>query len=333
MNYTKRKRSTIYWQLFFIIIIALCCFYRIWNIGFTGTGQLWMEGVLSFSYKYSFISNIITSVFLVLNAFSLVLFLRRFSLIELRNYYPALFYLLFVFIFPQIMNPWSMLTGFFVIVGILPQLFDLDEDNIQVKTFLYGLWCGILAVIDFYCIFLLFFIYIVCFMNRVYSFRSFILPVVGALVALIYLFSILYLTDNNQLIIDFFQFAGQKMQKMSLFNLDVQQATQMASTNRVVLAVLIAGNIFIGLFCFFKLLSKASSVVINRRKKYYMLLIFILLLTLYILFFQIYNLLLIHLLLILYAIILCLCLSHIKKPHFLFVLFVFFFLLAISRIL
>lgn len=331
MNYSsRRKQTTVYWQLFFTVVAYLCCLYSLWtNELVAGNGQVWLDGIFVFLYNYPFISKIITSAFLLLNAVFLVVFLRRFSLIELRNYYPALFYLLFVFMFPQVMNPWGMLTGFFIIVGVFSQLFDLDENNIQSKTFMYGLWCGILSVIDSYFIFLLLFIYLVCLMERIYSFRSFILPIVGASVAFIYLFSILYLTNNSPYISDFFAFARQKMQEMSLLNINIHEMGKAFSAHHYMSGMLITGNVILVMFSFFRLWSKASSVVINKRKKYYIFLLFILLFAIYILFFQAYNVLLNHILLILYAIIFSLSLSHIKRYGFLFFIILIFFALSI----
>ena len=330
---TRKKRSTVYWQLFFAVLTYLCCLYSIWtNELITANGQVWLDGIFVFLYDYPFISRIITSVFLLINAVFLVFFLRRFSLIELRNYYPALFYLLFVFMFPQLINPWSVLTGFFIIVGVFPQLFDLDENNIQSKTFMYGLWCGILAVIDFYFIFLLLFIYLVCLLDRIYTFRSFILPVVGASVSFIYLFSILYLTNNAHYINEFFLFTQQKMQEMSLLNVDIHKFINVLSANYYMLGILFVGNVLLAIFSFFKLWSKAGSAVINKRKKYYIFLLFSFLSAIYILFFQAYNVLLNHMLLILYSIIFCLSLSYMKRYGFLFFVLVGFFVISVMSI-
>ncbi len=334
MNYsTKRKRSTVYWQLFFAIALFFCCLYLIWTaVPIAGSQQVWLDGIFVFLYDYPFISKIITSVFLLMNAIFLVFLLRRFSLIELRNYSPALFYLLFIFMFPHILNPWNMLTGFFIIAGVFPQLFALDENNIQSKTFMYGLWCGILAVINFYFIFLLLFIYLACLFDRIYSLRYFILPVVGASVAFIYLFSILYLTDNTHYIDDFFSFIWQKMKEMSLLNGGIRKFANVLSANHYMSGILLVGNVLLALFSFFKLWSKASSVVISKRKKYYIFLLFIFLSAIYILFFQVYNVLLNHVLLILYTITFCLFLSHIKRYGFLFFVLTGFFVISIMSI-
>jgi hypothetical protein len=330
---TRRKRSTVYWQLFLAVVLFFCCLYSIWTAApIAASQQVWLDGIFVFLYDYPFISKIITSVFLLVNAVLLVFFLRRFSLIELRNYYPALFYLLFIFMFSQIMNPWSMLTGFFIIVGVFPQLFDLDENNIQSKTFMYGLWCGILAVIDFYFIFLLLFIYLVCLLDRIYTFRSFILPVVGASVSFIYLFSILYLTNNAHYINDFFSFTWQKMQEMSLLNVDIHRFSNVLSANHYMSGILLVENVLLAIFSFFKLWSKASSAVINKRKKYYIFLLFIFLSAIYILLFQTYNVLLNHMLLILYTIIFCLGLSYMKRYGFLLFVLVGFFVISVMSI-
>ena len=314
MNYTvRKKRSTTYWQLFLTIVLLFGCLYEIWiSASVTPNKQIWLDEVFHFLYDYPFISKIATSVFLLLNVVFLMLFLRHLSLIELRNYYPALFYLLFIFVFPHTMNIWSMLVGFIIIVGVFSQLFGLDEDSIHAKTFTYGLYCGILALIDFYFIFLLIFIYFICLLNRIYTFRSFILPIVGASAAFIYLFAILYLTDSYDLMLSFINSVKEKSISFSMNSF---------SGNKLYSWICIFTTSILSVVSFFRLLTKTSTVVIHRRKKYYILLFLTLSFAILLFMFRSSVFLFTQVLLILCTIIICMSMSHGKRNFFYKILF------------
>jgi len=314
MSYNVRtKRNTTYWQLFFAVVLFFGCLYEIWATNLViPDGQVWLDKVFIFLQDMPFVSKAITSVFLLLNVVFLMLFLRHLSLIELRNYYPVLFYLLFVFIFPQTMNPWSMLVGFIIIVGVFPQLFNLDEDSVHTKTFTYGLFCGILALTDFYFVFLLFFIYFICLFNRIYTFRSFILPIVGTSIAFIYLFSILYLTDNYDLMYCFINSVKEKSISFSFNEL-------IGGNSYSWFFILITG--ILSVISFFRLLFKASTVVIHKRKKYYTLLFLTLSFAVLLFLFRSSMFLFTQVLLILCTIIICMAMSHGKRIFFYKILF------------
>jgi len=326
MSYSGRTKQNTTWQLLFASVLCVCCLYQIWATEATASnGQIWLDGILGFLHNYPFIPKIITSVFLLLNTLSLVLILRRFSLIELRNYAPALLYLLFVFVFPQMINLWSMLIGFFIITGILPQLFEIDDNNLHSKTFMFGLWCGILAVIDFYFIFLLLLIYPICLFSRKISFRSIILPIVGVSVAFIYLFSIFYLTDNYVLMHSFIDFIQGK------FILAPLERSLENSESHFFISFLI--TTILSIAALYKILSKVSTVVIHRRRKYF---------TLSFLFFSFIALLIfcrssmslfLPVLLMLCTMIVCVAMSHGKRNLFYKAIFILLFCLKWLQII
>ena len=326
MSYaTGRKRNTMYWQLFFIIVLSCCCLYEIWTMAsLTSSGQIWLDEIFHFLYDYPFISKIATSVLLLLNVVFLLLFFRRLLLVEHRSYAPILLYLLFIFIFPQMMNVWSMLTGFFIITGIFPQLFGIDEDNIHVKTFAYGLCCGILAVMDVYFVSFLFFIYFCCLLNRIYTFRSFLLPIVGFSIAFIYLFSIFYLTDSYEMMHRFIDLTKEK------FTFSSANENPIENSFYSWMRILITG--VISLFSFFKLLTKASNVVIHKRKKYYVLLLLICSFSVLLLVFRSSAFLFMQGLLMLCVMIICMAMSHGKRNLFYKLLFLVLFVFGFAHV-
>ena len=324
MNYANRtKQNTIYWQLFFAIIISICCLYEIWATSSAiPNGQIWLDEIFHFLYNYPFISKITISILLLLNVVFLLLLLRRLLLIEHRNYYLALIYLLFLFVFPQTMNIWSMLVGFIIIAGMFPQVFNIDEENIHSKTFAYGLCCGVLAVIDFYFIFLLIFIYLICLLHRTYTFRSFILPIIGASIAFIYLFSILYLADNYDVMHRLIDLVKDKFVFVPIVKRPIE------SSSYSLVCVCIVG--IVSIISFFRILTKAGKVVISKRSKYYTFLFFVFAFTVLLFFFRSSIFLVMQGLLMLCAMIICLAMSHGKRNLFykivLFCLFIFSFL-------
>lgn len=194
---------------------------------------------------------------------------------------------------------------------------------------MYGLWCGILAIIDFHFIILLPFIYLTYRINRIYMFRSLIMPLVGSSISFIYLFSVLYLTDNNQYITEFCLFIKSRLHEVSFWNMDFMRLKSVLSANHFISGILVAGNVLVGLFSFLKLWSKAYSEVVNKRKKYYLLLWITALLTVYVLLFQAFNILLNSMLLLLYTIVFSLCFSYLKKYGHVIVLLLSFFAMSV----
>ncbi len=266
--YTRTKRSNAYWQYFLIVVLCVCCIVKIWKTKQDVHG-LWIDTALSLLYAKDFTYKLITTIFLLVNAVSITIFLRRFSLIEIRNYYPTLLYLLFIFIFPHNLTLWGTISGVFIIWGILPPLFDLSEDNIKSRTFSYGLCCGILSLIYTPFLLLLPLIYIVTLNERLYYIRAFILPIIGFLLAYVYLFVGFYLFDRIDTMQGFLEMARIQSDNIS-FGISLEKDPMSI--------FFLSISVLLGFISFIRMLQKSSSVVINKRKKQYKLL--------YILFFQ-----------------------------------------------
>ncbi|MDR1878284.1 MAG: hypothetical protein LBQ64_01820, partial [Bacteroidales bacterium] len=140
------KRTNVFRQWVCILIVYAACVFKIreMSLGFQSLSSV---DVFAFLYAYSDVCWLLISILLFLNAISLLFFLRRYSLTGIRNYHPMFLYLLLSFVFPCTITLWGMLTILVTINGLFPQLFDMDEKNIYVKTFIYGLWCGLLSLL------------------------------------------------------------------------------------------------------------------------------------------------------------------------------------------
>ncbi|MDR1879236.1 MAG: hypothetical protein LBQ64_06710, partial [Bacteroidales bacterium] len=202
---------------------------------------------------------------------------------------------------------------------LFPQLFDMDEKNIYVKTFIYGLWCGLLSLLYTPFLLLLIFIYIVFLTEKFYKFRAFILPVAGSCLAYIYLFTGLYLFDQTDMLHIFIENI-----KASVADFGISLSL---SGERNMYYVGIA--ILMGVIAFLKVLSKSSSVVIYRRKKQYVLLWMILLQSVITICFHAPYFLFAQILLLLLTIMLSLYLLYVKRRTIYYLMALLLFISAL----
>ena len=252
--HTSTRKTNTYWQISFIIILYACCIFQIWNFKHDGQG-LWINTLLPALNITHFGFKLATSILLLINALLATLFLRRFSLIEIRNHYPTILYLLFSFTFSHTLNFWGVVTASFFILLMLPLLVDLKEDNILSNSFIYGLCCGVLSLLYIPFILLLPLVYVIAINKRLYAFRVFILPIIGMCIAYIYLFTVFYLFDNLDIVLHFS--TTLKLQADSInFFMDIGK-----------MPVFLIISVVIGCVSFFNILQKAGNVVVNKRKK------------------------------------------------------------------
>jgi len=304
MNYyQKSKKTNIYWQYFFIIVVFVCCVVKIWNTK-QESQEIWVNNLFYFLYAKDYIYKFATSILLVINTFSIILFLRRFLFLEFRNYYPAILYLLFCFIFANTLTLWGMVIGVFILWGILPYLFGLKEDNINTGTFIYGLSCGILSLIYTPFLILLFLMYIVLFQERHYRIRAFILPIIGASLAYLYLFSGFYLLDSIDMIPAYFE-----MIKTQILNIQFSIGIE----NSAMFIFFLIISILLGCVSFFKIGQKTLSFTVNKRKKYIFLLLILFFQSIFTLFFHTPYHLLSQAMIILFVVLLSISMSFMKR--------------------
>ena len=322
-QYQRTKKSNTNWQLFFIAVIYACCVVKIWNTQ-QNTQDFLANNLFYFLYTKGFVYKLLISILLFINVFSIILFSRRFSLLELRNYYPAILYLLFSCMFAKTLTVWGMLTGIFVLWGIFPVLFSMNEKNTHPQIFMYGLFCGVLSLIYTPFLLLLSFIYIIFFKERLYAIRAFILPLIGAGLAYGYLFAGFYLLDQMDKIPIYFETV-----KMQLF--DIHFFTSIQWSSMLVFFLII--SVLLGFVSFFQIWWKLRFITITKRKKCVTLLILLFLQFIFLLFFHApYAYLLNQVMIILLAIVIPLSMLYMKRAVIFKIIFFVLFLLTVGSL-
>jgi len=257
----RKQRRNANIQLFFTVVCYLCCLYKILEPHYF-TNKIMKETLFFFLDRPSFCC--LSAFLLAINAIAMTFVLRKLRLIEFKNYFPSLFYLLFSFVFSTCLNPLILLVGTVFIFGIFYNSFDFEENNTHRKMFLIGFSAGILALIHLPLIAVLFFAYLVAVIYRRINFRILLLPIVGVILPFIYWYSISYIIG-----IDFsFQETLQQM-KMNILHFQFFEMFKI-STVFAVLLLLIALKLIHSLLV---AIGKAS---VLRRKKYDIMLLFFL---------------------------------------------------------
>ena len=292
----KRKKRNANWQLFFAIVLYAACVYRIFAVN-----EMPQETVFSFSQNALFFRSF-SVILLTINAIILPFVVRRQKLIELKNYYPSVFYLLLSFLFPTVLNPISLFAGLIFILGIFQNLFDLEEHNINRKMFQSGFCVGILSLLHFPLIGLLLFAYLACFTYRRFSFRIFFLPIVGVFFPFLYWYSALYIFGCDLSLQENMRQMGESLLQFQFFNL--------TETPMILIAVILLS--IISLFLIYSLWTASSKSSVLRRKKYYILLaLFLFSMTFALLYSQYY----VEMFIVVYAIVLSVHLVHANKKQ------------------
>lgn len=244
-------------QLFITIVLYAGCVCRIFM-----ADEMSQEVVFPFLQQEMVYR--LTSIFLLtINTFVLIFVMRKQKLIELRNYYPALIYLLLSCVFSDILNPPVLLVGLVFTLNFFGNLFDWEESNINRKIFRYGFCVGVLALLYFPLALLLFFVYWMCIILGRVNFRSITLPILGLFLPFLYWYSALYVLGYDFSFQQIIPQMGKNLLAFSCFEI-----TESAFT--VISTVILLLICFKSFYSIIKLIGKMS---VFRRKKYYILLI------------------------------------------------------------
>jgi len=227
---------------------------------------------------------------------------RKQKLVELKNYYPSLFYLLLSFLFSTVLNPFALFTGLLFMLGIFWNLFDIEENNINRKMFQYGFCVGILSLFYFPFIALLLVAYLACITYRRLSFRILFLPIVSLLFLFLYWYSALYIFGYD------FSFQ-ENMQQIGESLLDFQFFNPMETPITLISTILL---LLIGLRLIYFLWRASNKSIVLRRKKYQIILLLFLFSMILVFFYSQYY---IENALITYAIVVSLLLVATKKKR------------------
>ena len=250
---TKKQRKNRNLQLFFTIVLYACCTYKI----------LMGETSAIFCFQNELFYRLSSIFLLTINAIALLFVMRRQGLIELRNYQPALFYLLLSFVFSAVLNPLSLFVGLIFILGIFQNLFDFEDININSKIFRYGFYVGILALLYFPLILLLLLIYWACITYRRFSFRILLLPIISAILPFLYWYSALYIIGIEVFIQEDILQIGKRL-------LEIQHLNLLETPFILIFSILL---LLVCLKSVHTLLLAAGKTSVLRRKKYYILLL------------------------------------------------------------
>jgi len=294
MNTGKRQRRNANIQLFFAIVFYVCCLYKI------HLNEEHLNTVFSFLNDV-FFYRLFAILLLTINAIALIFVMRKQGLLELRNYHPSLFYLLFSFVFYPCLNPFVLFSGSVFIVGILYNSFDLEGDNINRKIFHYSFAVGILALIHPPFIILLLFAYLTCITYRRFSFRIFLLPIIGVFLPILYKFSMLYIIGND------FSIPKNMPQIVSLLDFHNFKFTEISFM--LIFAILLLIISLKLIHTLFVIIIKTS--IWRRKKQYILLALFLFSLVFAFLYAQFY----LEIALIMYSIVLSLHLMQIKMKR------------------
>lgn len=203
------------------------------------------------------------------NAVITIMLLLHHSLIELRDYRPGMYYLLLHILIPDSVALPNMLVESMFLFILLPRLLTVNsaesrQDSTRSGGFVFGFFCGLLTLIypPFIVLTLLWFLVNLYYRNL--SVRTFMLPVMGLGLTIIYAWAYTYITGTA---IHFtpwqFRWQGVKpqMHLMEYISCIILISTMCATM--------------------VQMLHKVSKIEMNRRKKWYILIInFIILLPL-----------------------------------------------------
>ena len=253
----KKKKRNRNIQLFFVIVLYATCVYRIFTLN-----KMPQEAVFSLFPNILFY-HLLSIILLTINTITLPFVVRRQKLMEQKNYYLSLFYLLLSLLFPIVLDPLSQFVGLVFILGIFPNLFDIEEHNINRKLFLMGLCVGVLGVIYFPFAALLFFAYLSCLTYRRFNFRLFFLPIASVLLPFIYWYSALYILGYGFSI-------QENILQMKDSLLQFQFFEQFETKKTLIFAISLSVISLVLIYLLNRLADKSSLL---ERKKYYILLI------------------------------------------------------------
>jgi len=260
----KRKKRNRNWQLFFAIVLYACCLYKIiTNLSFTVENL--QNTVFSFLNEV-FFYRLFSIFLLTINTIALVFVMRRQEMVELRNYIPAVCYLLLSFIFSDCLNPLALFAGLVFIVGIFRNLFDLEEHNINQKMFQHSFCVGILTLIYFPFIALLLFACLSGIIYRRMNFRIFCLSIMGVFLPVLYWYSTLYVIGYDFSLSNDIQLSAERLLHFQFFNIIETPFT-------LIVSILL---ILTGLKSMHKLWTASGKTSVLRRKKYYILMVLLL---------------------------------------------------------
>ena len=191
------------------------------------------------------LGDILTLLLLFINSVILKTYLTNNNLIELRDYRVVNYYLLFSFTFPYTLNIVALLFEVCFLYFMFPKLLVVGNTERSPNNFIYGFICGMISIVYH--------------VDRSVNAKKIIMPILGFLLAFVYYFAFLYLTNQGMKETVSAYFSNY----FSAYHVALERISGLLVTISFALILMM---LFIKLYGHMRLVSSN----INKRKKYFM---------------------------------------------------------------
>ena len=205
------------------------------------------------------LGDILTLLLLFINSVILKTYLTNNNLIELRDYRVVNYYLLFSFAFPYTLNIVALLFEVCFLYFMFPKLLVVGNTERSPNNFIYGFICGMISIVYHPFIFVMLLIYVSYLVDRSVNAKKIIMPILGFLLAFVYYFAFLYLTNQGMKETVSAYFSNY----FSAYHVALERISGLLVTISFALILMM---LFIKLYGHMRLVSSN----INKRKKYFM---------------------------------------------------------------
>ena len=182
-------------QILLVIGLSVLCLYKIWDTAIVPIEQTlsWLNVVLN----NAFFNKLLSSVVLLINIITFQRILVKTALVNRDNLEPLVIYLLVSLMFPFLLLLPSLSLIFVLMFFVGQKILAFSGIENPYSNFTIGLIVGILSLIYRPLIFLLGFVFISYIVAKNFSWKYFLIPILGALLAYVYYYAILYIFDYN----------------------------------------------------------------------------------------------------------------------------------------
>lgn len=278
--YSRRSDKYYLIQRWFIFILFVCCCLYVFRRTPSDSFIWWInaDGIKISGWLPTLIYKILSLLAVAGNAILIYRQTCLYALFKKINMAPMMFYLLFCFCMPFLLDAYIQAVIFIFLFRTLSRgLCCLHEESLTLSRpywmFALGFWCGCVSMTNVYLSFSMLTIYLTCYLLKVRSLRRYLQPLVGFLLPFVYGVGILYLLDGYVLDYDATMEAVKRIAFPDLSHILLQWKF---STGMWVCNILLA---LLTLISMIRIRLVLRGIVINLRKKYN-LLIFVLLLSL-----------------------------------------------------
>ena len=191
----SRKQRLQFWQILLVIGLSVWCLSKIWVTAIVPIEYSlpWLDIVLN----NAFFNKLLSSVVLLINIITFQRILVKTALVNRDNLEPLVIYLLVSLMFPFLLLLPSLSLIFVLMFFVGQKILAFSGIENPYSNFTIGLIVGILSLIYRPLIFLLGFVFISYIVTKNFSWKYFFIPILGAVLAYVYYYAILYIFDYN----------------------------------------------------------------------------------------------------------------------------------------